>query len=34
MGVGVWLFWQSGGHLSVTPCELKGGCFFFFNIGC
>ena len=20
--------WQSGGHLCVTPCELKGGCFF------
>ena len=26
--VGVWLFWQWGGHLCVTPCELKGGLFF------
>ena len=25
-GVGVWLFWQWGGHLCVTPCELKGAC--------
>ena len=28
-GVDVWLFWQWGGHLCVTPCELKGGLFFF-----
>ena len=25
--VGVWLFWQWGGHLCVTPCELTGGFF-------
>ena len=31
--VGVWLFWQWGGHLCVTPCELKGACFFCCNIG-
>ena len=24
----VWLFWQLGGHLCVTPCDLKGGFFF------
>ena len=26
-GVGVWLFRQWGGHLCVTPCELKGAFF-------
>ena len=30
--VGVWLFWQLGGHLCVTPCDLKG-VFFCCNIG-
>ena len=29
MGVGVWLFWQWGSHLFETPCDLKGGLFFF-----
>ena len=25
--VGVLLFWQLGGHLCVTPCDLQGGFF-------